>query len=50
MFTKMLSNGTTGDVEKIVADLKEVARLGLVENPPIKFTYEAMAWGAHIDT
>ena len=47
---KMLSEGTTGDFDSIVADMKEVAIMGLQQNPPIRFVYEAMAWGAHIDT
>lgn len=39
----------TGDMDKIVADLVEVADLGAKENPPIRFAYEIMAWGAHVD-
>lgn len=46
----MLKEGTTGDFDSIVADMKEVAIMGLQQNPPIRFVYEAMAWGAHIDT
>lgn len=41
---------TTGDHEKIVKDLTEAADLGAKENPPIRFAYEMMAWGAHVDT
>jgi 4-hydroxyphenylpyruvate dioxygenase len=41
--------GTTGDEDKIVADIKELGGLGSKENPPIRFAYEALAWGAHID-
>lgn len=40
----------TGDHDKIVADLIEVSDLGAKENPPIRFAYEVMAWGAHVDT
>ncbi|KAJ7483331.1 xylose isomerase-like protein [Mycena latifolia] len=45
----MNSEGTTGDIEKIVSDLKEIAELGLKETPPVRFAYEALSWGAHID-
>ncbi|KAJ9109011.1 hypothetical protein QFC21_000337 [Naganishia friedmannii] len=48
--SQMLKEGTTGDFDSIVADMKEVAVLGLQQQPPIRFVYEAMAWGAHIDT
>ncbi|KAJ7498072.1 xylose isomerase-like protein [Mycena galericulata] len=41
--------GTTGDITKIVSDMKEVAGLGLNETPPIRFAYEALSWGAHLD-
>jgi 4-hydroxyphenylpyruvate dioxygenase len=41
---------TTGDIDKIVEDIREVADLGAKEDPPIRFAYEPMAWGAHIDT
>lgn len=41
--------GTTGDIDKIVADMKEIAELGLKESPPVRFAYEALAWGAHLD-
>lgn len=39
----------TGSDDKIVADLIEVADLGAKEDPPIRFAYEVMAWGAHVD-
>ncbi|KAI5817245.1 sugar phosphate isomerase [Pyronema omphalodes] len=38
----------TGDDEKIVGDLREVADLGKEEG--IRFAYEIMAWGAYNDT
>jgi 4-hydroxyphenylpyruvate dioxygenase len=41
--------GTTGSEDKIVADIREIGELGLKENPPVRFAYEALAWGAHID-
>ncbi|KAM0756155.1 sugar phosphate isomerase [Meredithblackwellia eburnea MCA 4105] len=39
-----LDDGVTGDVNKIVADIQEIADLGLKESPPIRFVYEAMCW------
>jgi 4-hydroxyphenylpyruvate dioxygenase len=33
-----------------VADLREVADLGLQQNPPIRFVYESLAWGTRVDT
>jgi len=45
----MLAEGTTGDTDKLVADLTEIAKMGLQQQPPIRFAYEAMAWGAHIN-
>jgi len=47
--SQMNLEGTTGDEDKIVADIKEMGELGLKENPPIRFAYEALAWGAHLD-
>ena len=43
-------NRTTGDVSIIVSDLQELADLGLRHSAPIRFAYEALAWGNHIDT
>ena len=43
-------DGVTGDMEVIVGDLLEVADLGLMENPPVKFAYESLAWGRFLDT
>ncbi|GAA5857021.1 hypothetical protein JCM8547_007920 [Rhodosporidiobolus lusitaniae] len=42
-----LDDGVTGDEEKVVADLRELADLGLQENPPIRFAYEAMCWSTY---
>jgi 4-hydroxyphenylpyruvate dioxygenase len=39
----------TGDRRKIVADLREVAEIGLQSHPPTRFAYEALAWGTHVD-
>ncbi|KAK3676647.1 hypothetical protein LTR78_003422 [Recurvomyces mirabilis] len=41
--------GTTGDRERLVADLDEAAQLGLAEAPPVRFAYEAISWADHID-
>lgn len=39
---------TTGDIDLIVSDLQRVADLGAEQNPPIRFVYEALAWGNHV--
>jgi 4-hydroxyphenylpyruvate dioxygenase len=41
--------GTTGDFDKIVADLIEIADLALAQSPPVRIAYEAVAWGTHFD-
>lgn len=42
---------TTGDMTIIVSDLQKLADEGLRQTPrPIRFAYEALAWGNHIDT
>lgn len=41
--------GTTGDMDRIVADLQEIADLALQTDPVIRIAYEAVAWGTHID-
>lgn len=40
----------SGDMDLIVADLREVADLGARETPVITFAYEALAWGTYVDT
>lgn len=40
--------GTTGDLSKIIADLREVADLAEKEDPVVSIAYEAVAWGAHV--
>lgn len=40
----------TGDLDIIAADLRELADLGVKEDPPIRFAYEALCWSTHIDT
>lgn len=42
--------GVSGDLETVVADMVEVAELGLKEEPPVKFAYENLAWGTFVDT
>ena len=42
--------GVSGDLEIIVADMVEVADLGLKEEPVVKFAYENLAWGTFVDT
>ncbi|KAL8675738.1 MAG: hypothetical protein Q9186_007641 [Xanthomendoza sp. 1 TL-2023] len=39
-----------GDDHVIVANLREAADLGARESPPIRFAYEAISWGAHVQT
>ncbi|GAA5826942.1 hypothetical protein JCM11251_002172 [Rhodosporidiobolus azoricus] len=39
-----LDDGVTGKEEKVLADLREIADLGLQQDPPIRFAYEAMCW------
>ncbi|KAI9041943.1 sugar phosphate isomerase/epimerase family protein [Aspergillus affinis] len=41
---------TTGDMDIIISDMQRVADLGLQQTPVIRFVYEALAWGNHIDT
>ncbi|KAK2603997.1 hypothetical protein QQS21_003833 [Conoideocrella luteorostrata] len=38
------------DPDIAVADLRKVADLGLAQQPPIRFVYEALAWGTRCDT
>ncbi|KIY00331.1 uncharacterized protein Z520_04016 [Fonsecaea multimorphosa CBS 102226] len=40
----------TGDRDRIVTDLRQVAEIGLQGDPPIRFAYEALAWGTHVNT
>ena len=39
--------GTTGEMEKVVKDLREVADLAAKQDPVVSIAYEAVAWGAH---
>ncbi|KAL4732100.1 hypothetical protein ACLX1H_001108 [Fusarium chlamydosporum] len=40
----------TGDMDVIVGDLTELADLGLQQEPPVRFAYEALCWSTHVDT
>lgn len=40
----------TGDLDVIAGDLTELADLGLKQDPPIRFAYEALCWSTHVDT
>lgn len=40
----------SGDTDLIVSDLREVADLGLQEEPVIRFAYESLCWGTYVDT
>jgi 4-hydroxyphenylpyruvate dioxygenase len=40
----------TGDKTVIVADLKEIADLGMKEDPTMRFAYESLAWGTYVNT
>lgn len=44
------SDGISGDRDLIVADMIEIADLGLKETPVIRFAYENLAWGTYIST
>jgi 4-hydroxyphenylpyruvate dioxygenase len=48
--TFLPASETSGNREKIVADLREAAQIGLQSSPPIRFAYEALCWGTHIET
>jgi 4-hydroxyphenylpyruvate dioxygenase len=37
------------DRELIVGDLREVADLGLRQDPPIRFVYESLCWATYVD-
>ena len=41
---------TVGDRDTIVGDLRELAEIGAQHTPPIRFAYEALAWGTHVNT
>ncbi|CAG8891425.1 unnamed protein product [Penicillium nalgiovense] len=41
---------TVRDLDIIVEDLRELAARGAQHESPIKFAYEALAWGTHVNT
>jgi 4-hydroxyphenylpyruvate dioxygenase len=48
--TSWLQEGTTGDEEAVVADLRKIADMGLTQSPVVRFAYEGVAWGRYFDT
>ncbi|EXJ86762.1 hypothetical protein A1O3_03716 [Capronia epimyces CBS 606.96] len=48
--SNFLQDGITGDRDVLVQDLVEVADMGLQERPVIRFAYENLCWGTHVDT
>ncbi|KIX02090.1 uncharacterized protein Z518_08029 [Rhinocladiella mackenziei CBS 650.93] len=44
------SSQCTGDRHRIIADLRQAADIGLQSSPPVRFAYEALCWGTHINT
>ncbi|KAM7191125.1 putative dehydroshikimate dehydratase, partial [Naviculisporaceae sp. PSN 640] len=44
------SDYVSTDVNLIVADLQEIADIGLLADPPIRFAYESLCWSTRIDT
>lgn len=40
----------TADVDVIVADMVETADIGQARTRPIRFVYENLCWGTHVDT
>jgi sugar phosphate isomerase/epimerase len=42
------SKEAIGDEDVIVSDLRALADLGLREDPPVSFAYEALAWSTHV--
>lgn len=48
--SNFMQEGITGDLSVIINDMTEIADLGSFEEPPVRFAYENMAWGTHVDT
>lgn len=40
----------TDDLDIIASDLRELADMGAVENPPVRFAYENLCWSTIVDT
>ncbi|KEF58272.1 uncharacterized protein A1O9_06198 [Exophiala aquamarina CBS 119918] len=49
MPSNFMLSGTTGDFDRVVADLVQVADLALRVSPPVRIAYESVAWGTHFD-
>jgi 4-hydroxyphenylpyruvate dioxygenase len=45
-----MTEGVTGDVDVVSRDLREIADIGAVQNPPFRFAYENLCWGTFNDT
>ncbi|KAJ5040504.1 uncharacterized protein L3040_006159 [Drepanopeziza brunnea f. sp. 'multigermtubi'] len=45
-----MTEGFTGDLDAVAADLREIADLGARQNPPLRFAYENLCWGTFNDT
>jgi 4-hydroxyphenylpyruvate dioxygenase len=39
--------GFTGDLDVVVADLRDIADLGTSQNPPFRFAYENLCWATY---
>lgn len=48
--TFLSTDETTGDMDVIVQDMREVADLGANHNPPFRFAHESLAWSTYADT
>lgn len=40
----------SNDLDLIVADLQQIADIGLLASPPIRFAYESLCWSTRVDT
>jgi 4-hydroxyphenylpyruvate dioxygenase len=47
--TFLAAEETSDDIELIVSDLRELADIGLTHSPPIRFAYESLCWGTHVN-
>ena len=45
-----MTEGITGDRDIIARDLRQIADLGAMENPPFRFAYENLCFGTYNDT
>ncbi len=46
----ILTEGMTGDIDIVVADLRELADLGATQSPPVRFAFENLCFGTFFDT